>query len=54
MIRRFLTRLAAKWLNRARDERRISDRERFRAKAQSMREAMGLPHHPSLTTTKGN
>lgn len=52
-MKRFLTRLAAKWLNRARDERRISDRERFRAKAQAMREALGLPDHPSLTT-KGN
>ena len=53
-MKRFLTRLAAKWLNRVRDERCVSDRERFRAKAQSMRAAMGLPDHPSLTTTKGN
>lgn len=43
MIRRFLTRLAAKWLNRARDERRVSDRERRKAIARQMRAEMGLP-----------
>lgn len=49
-MKRFLTRLAAKWLNRARDERRVSERERFRAKAQSMRLAMGMPAHHALST----
>ena len=50
MIARFLTRLAARWLNRARKEQRISDREQFKAKAQAMRLAMGMPAHPALST----
>ena len=50
MIRRLLTRWAAKWLNRARDDRLISDREHFKAKAQTMRLAMGMPAHPALST----
>lgn len=50
MIRRIITRWAAKWLNRARDDHRISERDRFKAKAQSMRLAMGMPAHPALST----
>lgn len=53
MIRRFFTRWAARHLSAVAHERRENSRDAIKAKAQSMRRAMGLPDHP-LLTTKGN
>lgn len=50
MIRDFLTRIAARWLNRAAKKQRISQREFVKATAQSMRPGLGLPPHPALST----
>lgn len=53
MIRRLLTRWAARWLSAAAHKGRASERDRIKDKAQSMRRAMGLPDSPALHT-KGN
>lgn len=43
MIRRFLTRLAARWLSNVAHERRESSRGAVRAKARQIRAERGLP-----------
>ena len=50
MIRGLLNRWAAKRLASIQDGNRQAERNRIKAKAQSMRLAMGMQAHPALST----
>lgn len=50
MIRAWLNRWAANRLGSIARDQRASDREVIKAKAQTMRLAMGMPAHPALST----
>lgn len=54
MIRRLLTRWAARWLSAAAHKGRLTDKQRIKNRTRQLRAELGLPDHPALTTTKGN